>query len=270
MENQEGINTHTPAEGKFVSNSRILLLLLIAGFMLLNLIGQGNNRILKSDCTPTPLNLDPIKKQIGYPLVARELGIQGSVVFKIEVNPQGDYVRHICINPIPILTPACERYIPDIEFSLGDCRNNRKCIWIELPFNFINEAPAWVTNEYEKGLKNQASGRYKVAIAHFTEASKQQDLFQVQALLQRGITAYHLEDFELAEKDFRHVLDQKDFYIQSWKNATSSPSFKVPIDLIEDPLILALERSSFKKLIIRKESRLDSLASKVQKAYKLE
>lgn len=57
------------------------------------------------DQEPTPLNLDEFNKKIGYPLLLREAGIIGKVVFRVLVDEEGNYVRHEVIkSPHPLLT----------------------------------------------------------------------------------------------------------------------------------------------------------------------
>ncbi|MEM7658861.1 MAG: energy transducer TonB, partial [Bacteroidota bacterium] len=43
---------------------------------------------------PRPVNMDDIKKLIGYPQIARDAGIEGSVVVRVLVDKKGGYNKH--------------------------------------------------------------------------------------------------------------------------------------------------------------------------------
>lgn len=86
---------------------------------------------------PRPVNMDDIKKLIGYPQIARDAGIEGSVVVRVLVDKKGNYGRHKIINQVhPILSKAVEQHITRLKFTPAIQGGKPIQFWVNIPFNF--------------------------------------------------------------------------------------------------------------------------------------
>ncbi|MCB9231779.1 MAG: energy transducer TonB [Bacteroidia bacterium] len=86
---------------------------------------------------PGPVNMDNIKKLIGYPPAAKEAEIEGKVILRILVGTTGKYERHLVVrNPHPLLTKAVEAQISNLEFTPGIQAGEPVKVWVTIPFDF--------------------------------------------------------------------------------------------------------------------------------------
>ena len=86
---------------------------------------------------PRPVNMDDIKKLIGYPQIARDAGIEGSVVVRVLVDKKGNYSKHKIINQVhPILAKAVEKHITRLKFTPAIQGGKPIQFWVNIPFNF--------------------------------------------------------------------------------------------------------------------------------------
>ena len=86
---------------------------------------------------PVALNLDSLITAIGYPERARNAGIQGTVVIRVLVTAQGQFVRHVVTQSAhPLLDEAVEEKISSIRFSPGIQNGRSVRCWVEIPFQF--------------------------------------------------------------------------------------------------------------------------------------
>ena len=86
---------------------------------------------------PAPVNMDELRRIIGYPLMAKEAEIEGKVVFRILLDKNGDYVKHIVLkDPHPILTNAVSKHINKIKMTPGIQAGSPIRVWVTIPFNF--------------------------------------------------------------------------------------------------------------------------------------
>lgn len=86
---------------------------------------------------PQPLNKDLVCRLIGYPQLARDAGIMGTVVLRVLVNKQGEYVRHVTkASPHPILTRCVEEHISKLMFEPATCGGKAIYSWVNIPFRF--------------------------------------------------------------------------------------------------------------------------------------
>ncbi len=86
---------------------------------------------------PMPTNLDQIRKSIGYPVEARDLKLEGRVDFRILVDAQGHYVRHITLKRSnPIFEEACLKQLKNIQFEPGRMGDRPVPVWVMIPFKF--------------------------------------------------------------------------------------------------------------------------------------
>lgn len=86
---------------------------------------------------PVPLNMQEVKRRIGYPPVAKEAGIEGQVIIRILVDEQGNYIRHIIAKAgHPILQMAIEEHIKELRFTPAIQNGKPTKFWVNLPLNF--------------------------------------------------------------------------------------------------------------------------------------
>ena len=90
------------------------------------------------DRQPKALNINEIKKTIGYPKIARDAGIEGQVLAKIEVNKFGEYVGHEIIESAHvILSNAVEEHLSKLEFETPAKDGKAVTVKVTVPFNFV-------------------------------------------------------------------------------------------------------------------------------------
>lgn len=86
---------------------------------------------------PVPTNLDDIKKAIGYPAEARDLHLEGRVDFRVLVDENGHYVRHVTLRRTnPIFEEACAKELKNIQFQAGKMGDRPVKVWVMIPFKF--------------------------------------------------------------------------------------------------------------------------------------
>ncbi len=86
---------------------------------------------------PVPVNMEEIRKAIGYPQQAIDAGIEGTVMLRILVDKSGNYVKHKVVNTInPILSRACEAQMSKLHFTPAIQGNKPVYFWVNVPFRF--------------------------------------------------------------------------------------------------------------------------------------
>jgi protein TonB len=97
----------------------------------------GPNDFVMLEKEPAPVNMDDIKKMIGYPPMAKEAEIEGKVVLRVQVDTHGDYVRHVVIkDPHPILTAEVVKQLKHLKFTPGIQSGKPIKVWVTIPFDF--------------------------------------------------------------------------------------------------------------------------------------
>jgi protein TonB len=86
---------------------------------------------------PKPVNMDDIRKAIGYPQIARDAGIEGTVVIRILVDEYGNYKKHkVTKQEHPILAKACEAQVGKLKFTPAIQGGKPIKFWVNIPFKF--------------------------------------------------------------------------------------------------------------------------------------
>ncbi len=86
---------------------------------------------------PRPVNMDDIKKLIGYPAMAKEAEIEGKVIVRVLVDKTGKYRKHVVLkDPHPILTKAVEKSLGNLQFTPGIQGGQPIKVWVTIPFDF--------------------------------------------------------------------------------------------------------------------------------------
>lgn len=95
------------------------------------------NAFVAVEKEPAPVNLDVIKKNIGYPNQAKELGIQGKVIIRVLVNKEGKPTKHVVIrSPHSLLTDAVVSQLYNLQFTPGIQAGKPVPVWVNIPFDF--------------------------------------------------------------------------------------------------------------------------------------
>jgi protein TonB len=97
----------------------------------------GPDEFVMLEKEPAPVNMDDIKKLIGYPPMAKEAEIEGKVVLRVQVDKTGSYLKHIVIkDPHPILTAEVVKHIRNLKFTPGIQSGKPIKVWVTIPFDF--------------------------------------------------------------------------------------------------------------------------------------
>jgi len=95
------------------------------------------NAFIMVEKEPAPVNMENLKKLIGYPPTAKEAEIEGKVILRILVGKGGKYEKHIVVkNPHPLLTKEVEKHIRNLEFTPGIQAGKPIRVWVTIPFDF--------------------------------------------------------------------------------------------------------------------------------------
>ena len=86
---------------------------------------------------PVPMNLNDLRGGIIYPAPLKDIGEQGSVLFRILVDKEGNYVKHITLKSShKLFENACLPAIKQLKFKPGRQGNNPVAVWVTIPFKF--------------------------------------------------------------------------------------------------------------------------------------
>ncbi|HHG84890.1 MAG TPA: energy transducer TonB [Bacteroidetes bacterium] len=97
----------------------------------------GPNDFVLLEKEPGPVNMDDLRKMIGYPPMAKEAEIEGKVILRVQVSKSGKYVKHLVIkDPHPILTRAVTDKIRNLSFTPGIQAGKPIKVWVTIPFDF--------------------------------------------------------------------------------------------------------------------------------------
>lgn len=87
---------------------------------------------------PTAINMDEIRRRIGFPKGARELGMSGKVTYRVLVDQDGNYMRHVILKAShPLFEKACRKHLREIRFEPGKMGEQPVKVWVVIPFQFI-------------------------------------------------------------------------------------------------------------------------------------
>jgi TonB family protein len=90
-----------------------------------------------ADKEPRVINMDVVRKHIGYPSLAQDAGIQGKVIVRVLVDEFGNYRDHkVVLRSHPILSKQVEKHIHELSFMPATRNGQAIQYWINLPFNF--------------------------------------------------------------------------------------------------------------------------------------
>lgn len=143
------------------------------------------------DQEPVPKNLTEIRRKIEYPAEAVQEGIAGTVVARVLVDKQGEYVRHKIVKEIhPALAAAVGKYLPGLLFEPAKQKGDSVMYWMNIPFPFklVNEredrikemiasltdsltgSPEDYTLWHKRGIQRSELGELNDALTDFEES----------------------------------------------------------------------------------------------------
>jgi Gram-negative bacterial TonB protein C-terminal len=108
-------------------------------FSMLALAGHAQTQavVANRDIEPVPINLDSVKRAIGYPILAKEAEIQGDVIAYILVDSTGSTIEHFLLYSChPILGKAVDAQLSRLRFTPGKIDGAHGAFWITIPFKF--------------------------------------------------------------------------------------------------------------------------------------
>lgn len=125
----------------------ILLISVSLLFGYINLFGQvdtDTNNAQKDTTSfryaekePILLNMNVVAAKIGYPIIARDAGIEGIVIARVLVDENGDYEKHKYIKKIhPILVTSIDAHIAELKFTPAISDGKPIKFWVNIPFEF--------------------------------------------------------------------------------------------------------------------------------------
>lgn len=86
---------------------------------------------------PKPVNMDDVRKLIGYPQMARDAGIEGVVVMRVLVSKRGKYKKHRIVQQgHSMLSAAVAEHISRLKFTPAIQGGKPIEFWVNIPFNF--------------------------------------------------------------------------------------------------------------------------------------
>jgi protein TonB len=95
------------------------------------------NDFIFAEEEPQPVNMAEVQKLIGYPQIARDAGIQGTVVMRVLVDKRGAYKKHRVVSQAhPILAQAVESQIGKLKFTPAIQGGKPIEFWVNIPFAF--------------------------------------------------------------------------------------------------------------------------------------
>ncbi|MEM7369100.1 MAG: energy transducer TonB [Bacteroidota bacterium] len=90
-----------------------------------------------ADEQPVPVNMEDLIKLVGYPQMAKDAGIEGTVVVRILVDKTGTYAKHKVINSVhPILDRVVAKHIHRLKFTPAIQGKKPIKFWVNIPFKF--------------------------------------------------------------------------------------------------------------------------------------
>lgn len=95
------------------------------------------NKFIFAQENPKPINLDEVRKMIGYPRIAKEAGIEGDVLLRVLVDEQGNCVRYLVSKSAhPLLQKRVEKAVPLLKFTPAIQLGRPIKFWANIPFKF--------------------------------------------------------------------------------------------------------------------------------------
>ena len=152
---------------------------------------------------PAPVNMDEIKKLVGYPREAAEAGIQGQVVARVLVGKDGKYISHKIVNQVhSSLADAVGKHIPKLKFTPAIHEGRPIVFWVNIPFNFKILGQAIIN--HETAFEHFQQEDFKNATKYYDTLIKA-DKRDIVAMTMRGACRFY-QSHPWAITDFNKAL----------------------------------------------------------------
>ncbi|MEO0474233.1 MAG: energy transducer TonB [Bacteroidota bacterium] len=83
-----------------------------------------------------PINLDSVIREIVYPQAAITQRIEGVVRFRLLLDANGQYLRHLSLSAHPFLNDACEGWLPYLRYAPLLQKSKKHAFWTTIEFIF--------------------------------------------------------------------------------------------------------------------------------------
>ena len=98
---------------------------------------MGQDLFQPLDEEPIPLNFSQFTRQISYPALAQQGGIEGLVQVLVHVDAYGNYVEHkIVRSGHPLLSEAVDPFVACLNFQPARYEGSYVATWTAIPLRF--------------------------------------------------------------------------------------------------------------------------------------
>ncbi|NOX46790.1 MAG: TonB family protein [Chlorobi bacterium] len=153
-----------------------------------------------------------LSQNIRYPIEAREKGIQGRVFITFVVEGDG---RISNVKLLRGIGGSCDEVALNLVKNMpnwipGQQRGKNVRVQFNMPIAFridgVSSIPKW-DNFYEKGNVFFDQQKYEKAIARYSKSIDKKGSFYKEAYLNRGISKYHMRNFDGAIEDMKKAIE---------------------------------------------------------------
>lgn len=96
---------------------------------------------------PEAQNLAQVRREIGYPVIAREAEIEGMVVARVLVDESGKVIQHQIVRSAhPVLDRSVEAKLKKLSFTPASQNGQLTQSWVNVPFQFTLEGEMMMAN----------------------------------------------------------------------------------------------------------------------------
>lgn len=101
------------------------------------IIKLGDEVVFSLGSGPKPKNVNTVRSSIEYPEVFRNNGIGGTVLVKIQLDENGEYMQHTVVSsPYQVLTDLIESKVKMLKFEPATQGGKPVKSWVVVPFHF--------------------------------------------------------------------------------------------------------------------------------------
>lgn len=92
-------------------------------------------------------NLAQVRREIGYPTIARDAAIEGTVVARVLVDERGKVIQHQIVRSAhPVLDRSVESKLKKLAFTPASQNGEAVRTWVNVPFQFTLEGDMMMAN----------------------------------------------------------------------------------------------------------------------------
>lgn len=165
-----------------------------------------------------PVNLDEVKREIGYPIHARDAGIEGAVLTSVEIGEDYSYKSHkILFSPHDILTKAVENHIQKLRFEINEgLEFDTLTFSLIIPFNFVLlDEDQMHELDFSSGMRQLSENKEKDALKSFRKSIKKKNF--TPGYLMLAYLNLKRQKYEFAADNLKKCLKSWDKYMVEMK-----------------------------------------------------